>query len=910
MAFDLSTARPAQSGGFDLSTARPAKLDEVPAGRRPLTDEEYEALAAKKPSLDLLAGAIRGAGSIGATAIRPFETAAENEARRRDMDAALRSLMNADPASFEYGLGKLGAEVAGTSGAGPFFGAATKFAPALSQALRTGGIGPQPGGYLTRIFGGGTAGAASGAMVSPEDAQTGAAIGAAIPGVGAPLWRGAKGVYKGVIEPMTAPARTAANALLEALGGKGDEAINALRATEGMPTTPGFRPTLTERLVEGGGPATPTIAAMERRLENVNPEMNRNLWEATKQRIGALQAQIARVNADIERKSMMLTPAARSEMEGMRRQLLQSLDNEATQASALQASGRAVAERLPANAQLQSGEVLAARAAALRDETKKTVVTPAYTNAMQEAGATPIAVGDLITEAERILGKPLTGFAPETRPDAVSSLLRMRPSAPAPRPLGRGIVSKDVTVRGEAPAVEATATLEQLDALRKSINADVTRATRGQGQLDAATATNLMQLHRKIDETIANSTSLSDKAKTLYDEALTKYRELYAPRFKEGVTGRLLKPGMFGETRVLPEDAVSKYLSDETSARQFITTFGNDPQAMQALRTGVADVFRSRVVDPVTKLVKPEAAAKFLQDNAAALSRLEQSGLNVRSLLEQTQREAATIAKGLDSLRTAGLAFKKKGSASEMVDYMLQNTTNMNVGMRHLDPAGKTALASEVADRANVLLKTGDPAAALSFLSKNKETARIALGGAAYDDLSKMAEISLQAKTLLSSMPKNVKGTMPTLLRGYSAEELLSLERVARDIQRADEVSTLARQGAKTSTPRVADITGDIAGENIITPTKINMLSRVASFARNVWEGLERKVNARVAAELGMLMHQDPDAAIQAIQAAQVTAQKKAAPAGATALTAGRATTILPASFNNLAPENQNALTR
>lgn len=895
--------------------APPPAPSEVPTGRRgPLTPQEVEIEAAKvRPNLDLLAGGIRGAGSIGATGLRiaQIDTKEENEQRRRDMDAALQSLLGADPTSFNYSLGKLGMETAGTLGAGRFLAFFGKGLPAIQQALRTGGIGAQPAGYGTRVAAGGLTGVAAAGMVNPEDAVTGGAIGAAIPGLAPVVVPAVRGAYRGVIEPLVQPGRTAANELLAAMGGKADEAVNALRTTQDMATTPGFRPTLTERLIEGGGPATPTVAAMERRLGGVNPEMNREVWEASQQRIGALQAQLGRINADIERKSMLMTPAARAEMESMRSQILRSLDDEVASASSqqgtLQAAGRAVAERLPANAQLASGEVLAARAAALRDETKRTVVQPAYTAAMKAAGNTPIVVNDLIAEAERILGKPLSGFAPETRPDAVASLLRMRPAAPPPRPLGRGEVAKRVIVRGEAPATDASATLEQLDALRKSINADVTRAARGQGQLDATTAGNLMQLHRKIDEVIAGSTSLSDDAKALYGEALAKYRDMYAPRFKEGVTGRLLKPGTFGETRVLPEDSVAKYLSDETSARQFITTFGNDPQAMSALRTGVADLFRARVVDPATKMVKPEAAAKFLQDNAAALNRLEQSGLNVRQLLEQTQREAATIASGLDNLKAAGASFKK-GSASEMVDYMLQNTTNMNAGRQRLDLAGKAALASEVADRANSLLKAGDPAAALSFLNKNKETARLAMGDKKYDDLLKMADIANQTKTLLASMPKDVKGAMPTMLRGYSVAELFSLERVARDIKRMDQVTALANQGMRTPSPRVGDITGDITAEGVVNPQRINFLSRAASFARNVWEGLERKVNARAAAELGVLMHQDPDAAIQAIRDAQLRAQRKTAPAGTAALAAARTATIAPASQNQLAPQPINAL--
>ncbi len=151
------------------------------------------------------AGLVRGSGSIGSTIILPYDMAKDaisgkglslesNRQRRADMDAALRN-MGADTDSLVYQGGKLAAEVAGTAGAG---GAAANVitkvapgaaaaAPALIEALRTGGMsaGGAKGatGALIRAAGGGTTGAISAGMVNPEDAGTGAIIGAAAPGV-------------------------------------------------------------------------------------------------------------------------------------------------------------------------------------------------------------------------------------------------------------------------------------------------------------------------------------------------------------------------------------------------------------------------------------------------------------------------------------------------------------------------------------------------------------------------------------------------------------------------------------------------------------------------------------------------------------------------------------------------------
>jgi hypothetical protein len=140
------------------------------------------------------AGAVRGAGSIGATVVRPFynESSQENDQRRAAMDSALAG-MGAQPDSLAYGAGKLGAEIAGTSGVG---GALAKgvgaipgvaqSAPGLVEAIRTAGMSAGAGqgavaNTLTRAAGGALTGGAMAGLVNPEDTKTGAVIGGAFP---------------------------------------------------------------------------------------------------------------------------------------------------------------------------------------------------------------------------------------------------------------------------------------------------------------------------------------------------------------------------------------------------------------------------------------------------------------------------------------------------------------------------------------------------------------------------------------------------------------------------------------------------------------------------------------------------------------------------------------------------------
>lgn len=143
---------------------------------------------------NVAAGAVRGAGSIGSTIleVRDFVEqkladamgakgyVAGNPNRRQEMTAGLQTL-GADTNSLNFALGKMGGEIAGTAGVGPALGAATKGAPALSNALTTyGGAGSLP----LRVAGGAIAGGASAGLADPSAAGAGALIGGGLPVVG------------------------------------------------------------------------------------------------------------------------------------------------------------------------------------------------------------------------------------------------------------------------------------------------------------------------------------------------------------------------------------------------------------------------------------------------------------------------------------------------------------------------------------------------------------------------------------------------------------------------------------------------------------------------------------------------------------------------------------------------------
>lgn len=156
---------------------------------------------------NLAAGAVRGAGSIGATLLAPadminqklrgedFWSLKDNRERRKAMDEGL-GLMGADTESGLYKTGKVGAEIAGTAGAGGVLGklltaaSSSPKALALADALSSYGIGQSAKGigYLPRVGAGAASGGTAAALVDPDEVGMGAAVGGAIPAV-APVAR-------------------------------------------------------------------------------------------------------------------------------------------------------------------------------------------------------------------------------------------------------------------------------------------------------------------------------------------------------------------------------------------------------------------------------------------------------------------------------------------------------------------------------------------------------------------------------------------------------------------------------------------------------------------------------------------------------------------------------------------------
>jgi hypothetical protein len=248
--------------------------DSISRGARDFPGQGSDALGgASQFALNLLAGAARGAGSIGSTIARPFESAQDNAQRRQALDQNLQSV-GAQPDSFTYGAGKLATEVAGTLGVGGVIakpvqalatvaGRAGPALDALGNSIASGGFNTganlgRVAGAATRMAGGAIAGGASAGLVDPSDAGSGAVIGAVLP----PVFQGATALGKAAGNLYRA-ARTpqeikVAQQLADSLGISADD-LAALNT--GPHAIPGYVPTVPQLL------QTPEASQLQRTLK-------------------------------------------------------------------------------------------------------------------------------------------------------------------------------------------------------------------------------------------------------------------------------------------------------------------------------------------------------------------------------------------------------------------------------------------------------------------------------------------------------------------------------------------------------------------------------------------------------------------------------------------------------------------
>jgi hypothetical protein len=430
---------------------------------------------------------------------------------------------------------------------------------------------------------------------------------------------------RGVVGPVISKGAEYANKLknikldqyLKAVGDKGEEIVNSLRGR--VQIVPGTSPTAGEVAAPAGSVGLSVLQARARQVPGAADiyatKEAQNIVARQEQEIRAaakFDASKQRIQAKIDRGLVNVTPG-------------------------------------------EVGGTLIDAAKAEQKAVKTNVIKPAYDAAFEAAGDAKIDVSKVVSEAERILDRKLSSFATETAPDTVRKLRGFIPSVPEAEAVTVGKAGFKTAKAPTPPPATPEATLLQLDDVRKAINADIAAASASNAPMAATTLRNLKQLHAAIDDAVKSSTALSDEAKTLYKGALDTYRTQYAPRFKEGINANLFKQTNLQETKIKPEDVVSRYFQPkgESEAKDFLRLFDKNPDAMKIARTGIEDLYRREVTDAAGR-VTPESHAAFMKKYAEPLKILDGAGMNITERVAVVAKDAARLAKIEELAKASG----------------------------------------------------------------------------------------------------------------------------------------------------------------------------------------------------------------------------------------------------------------
>lgn len=749
-----------------------------------------------------------------------------------------------------------------------------------AEAVRVGGMGPTGAGGFTGAQGAGIrtgAAAVSGgigglaAEGSPEGAIGGALFGSVMPAIGA----GAKlvgNLWNSTIGRITKPTQTAEQELYKALGGTqeaGRTAQAAFASGIAVPATPGMRRNLVEILEAGGIQPTPDLASLADQLTKAGGKISDDVLKFQQNQINAIRTSLVRINDEL--RVPMLTPARRGELEGVRDSLLARVDAEE---AILNAAARAKGEALPGPQ--AAGQAIATRAEELSKGLRETLITPAYKAASDSAGSTRTNIDGLVADAERILGRPLSGFAPETAPPIVRRILALR-QVEKPKPVGRGEITSRMVAQPGAP-VPTTATLEELDDLRKAINGTIAEARRGSPSLQGVEVKNLQTLHESVDRMVRDSPAFSAETKQLYDKALSNYRDIYAPRFREGETARILKPAMFGEMRVDPSQVVGSYLKDQDAADQFIRTFAGDATAFSAMRDGLVALARKEAMSNFQ--FDPKKLQGWLQTNAPVLRRFEDAGMNVRGALQQVENEALQAKAALDNLATFRGPFQGK-TADQMLTYITSDPARMKLALERSNEQGKDAIRRVTAESLNQLLDTNPSAALQELTDETKRRAYMtALPRNLVNEFTERARLGIAAKNVANDATLNAPGAAEIVVNrsNLSLPALQVLLKLAQEdidrIKRIDFIGT--KSGA---TPRIGALTQTPSDSSVpaLTIPSSSMSATTQTILRAL-NSVDQAVNRKVNAELARVIYQNPEAAMLAIENAIQRAQRAQRP--------------------------------
>ena len=550
-------------------------------------------------------------------------------------------------------------------------------------------------------------------------------------------------------------ARTTAEKIIDrqvkdAVSGTPNAAENITEALRLRDRIPGFNPSVAEMA------DSPGLSEMQRRYSLTSPQR--------------LNEEVARdkANAEAVRAFYEQYSGAAAKPGAIRSAINQDL---ADTTDALSGKARAQAGRLPVADQMQIGD-RAAELARAEKNAARPAITAAYEKAFEASGDARVDLAPVIARAEEILGTKLAQIKPETAPQTVAAIQRL----------------------GGTNAEISGGTLRDIDAIRKAINADVASAGRSMDPVASTRMRNLSQMHEAIDEAVAVS-KVPENAKMLYASAIEKYRDEFAPRFKEGANLKMFRDTSLNEPRIMADKFVAEYFKPDTQGgmtrgENFKRLFGQNAEAKELTKTGILDTYRQKVVNPETGEINIAAHSRFLRDHARTLDSFKAAGVNAKDELFAIGHEAQKIGAMQEKLSSLSKSLKFD-TTDDLVNGALSSPKVMGNVLVRIGP-NRESLQRVLMDKA---WESGTGAGMQKFLTDNNKTLRMALSP---QHLENMTDIS---KALAITERAPVRGALasggPDILKNATGVSMATVWAQYR-------ATSAGRQGPMTATFNLA----------------------------------------------------------------------------------------------------------
>lgn len=419
----------------------------------------------------------------------------------------------------------------------------------------------------------------------------------------------------------------------------------------------------------------------------------------------------------------------------------------------------------------------------------KTAASAEYDKAIALAGAKADDVSPLVSALQKIEDLPLLEW--RKKPGELGDALRrfVPKEAPGSDPLLRAMTG----AADEAPAaIPPTATLETIDGLRRAVSSRQSRLFGASTPEALAERAALGKMKTVIDDFIAES-NFPPEAKTQYVFANQNFADTVVPAAKTGLQPKIMSRWTDNQTQIVDEDIIPRMFSrgGEAETKNLINMIGPSQKGKDAAAKGVLETFRN-VVAPQGERgpVNIDAAYKFLDNYRFQLDQLEQAGIRVRGVIDDTiTRAEKATAKYED--------FANQSKTLSELQTKVQDSPNSPTAMRTLSEANRAV--QEVMD----VLKDREKFKQLLSFGKSGED----LAEKATEAKSIKVPVKVYQEIAYNNVRKILSSRLEAKLADKLGRELLDSTQMREAILRAREAA-IAKGAPKTPLSKQLSIRG------------------------------------------------------------------------------------------------------